>query len=184
MRYILLICLVLTFLGCSENPQEKILANINGYELSVQDFEESFQQSYFALRPDQAQARQEFLEKLINERLILQYAQKENLDKTPAFLKKIEKFWEASLLKVALDYKSSKLQPEINPDDEMIKEQYQDMLKDASAQDKKYSEVYQQIRWKLIREKESKMFSDWIDDMKRQADISIEEKYLGGQNGQ
>ena len=105
---ILLAGLLFVF-GCGVNQcQSKkavVLAKVNNYEITRVEFEEEFRRSRFGLA-DTLESRRQFLNNLINQKLILQEAQKEGLDKDPGFLKLIERFWEQSLLKITLDKKS------------------------------------------------------------------------------
>jgi len=105
-RYFIIILAVLMIAGCKCQVKDKqVLAKINNYEITKQEFEEEFKNSGFSVS-DTEESRKSFLENLINRKLVLQEAQRQGLDKDSAFLKSIERFWEQSLLKVMLDKKS------------------------------------------------------------------------------
>ena len=119
-RYLIITLAVLMIAGCKCQAKDKqILARINNYEITKQEFLEEFKGSAYGVS-DTEESRKSFLDNLINRKLVLQEAQREGLDKDSAFLKSIERFWEQSLLKVMLDKKSKDIS----------------MLKDAGKGDK------------------------------------------------
>ena len=105
-RYLIIILAALMIAGCKCQTKDKqVLARINNYEITKQEFEEEFKNSGFSIS-DTEESRKSFLDNLINRKLVLQEAQRQGLDKEKDFLKSIERFWEQSLLKVMLDKKS------------------------------------------------------------------------------
>jgi len=105
-RYLIIFLGILLISGCKCQAKDKqVLARINNYEITKQEFEEEFKNSGFSVS-DTEESRKSFLDNLINRKLILQEAQRQGLDNDSAFLKSIERFWEQSLLKVMLDKKS------------------------------------------------------------------------------
>lgn len=105
-RYLIIILAVLMIAGCKCPPKDKqILARINNYEITKDEFEEEFRDSVFSVS-DTEESRKSFMDNLINRKLVLQEAERQGVDKDKAFLKSIERFWEQSLLKVMLDKKS------------------------------------------------------------------------------
>ena len=105
-KYLIIVLAVLMIAGCKCQAKDRqILAKINNYEITKQEFEEEFKNSGFSVS-DTEESRKSFLENLINRKLVLQEAQRLGVDKDKAFLKSIERFWEQSLLKVMLDKKS------------------------------------------------------------------------------
>lgn len=105
-RYLIITLAMLMIAGCKCQAKDKqVLARINNYEITKQEFEEEFKNSGFSIS-DTEESRKSFLDNLINRKLVLQEAQRQGVDKDSAFLKSIERFWEQSLLKVMLDKKS------------------------------------------------------------------------------
>lgn len=162
------------FLICSCAKKEapsNVLASVNNYEISKAEFELAFQDSRYA-KNDTLQAKQEFLNNLINQKLILQEAQRQGLDKEPSFLKLIEKFWEQSLLKTALERKAKEAAGTAKVSDNTIKEAYDNMVKQGKAT-KPYEAMYSQIKWEISKLKESQKMDDWLVDLKKKAKIKI-----------
>jgi hypothetical protein len=95
--------------GCGSRGHEKnVVAKVNNYEITRDRFEAEFRDSVFG-KNDTLESRKEFLANLIDRKLILQEAQAMGLDREPGFLRMIEKFWEQSLLKLALDKKTREI---------------------------------------------------------------------------
>ncbi len=94
--------------ACPLPKDKKVLAKINNYEIAPEEFEKQFKESPYA-RDNTLEARKDFLKVLIGRKLILQDAQAKGLDKEKEFLKMIERFWEQSLLKLALQTKSREI---------------------------------------------------------------------------
>jgi hypothetical protein len=94
--------------GCGPKPGagkgQEVVVSINDYKITRGEFESEFKNSPYGA-VNTPESRQNFLNALIDRKLILQYAQKEGLDKETTFLKAIERFWEQSLIKIVLDKK-------------------------------------------------------------------------------
>lgn len=105
--FIFMVSLFLT--GCSARQNaDDIALKINHYAISKAEFEEAFKESSLS-GMDTPQARQDFMDNLVNRMLILQEAQKRRLDRDPKFLKMVEKFWMQSLLRLAIENKAKEL---------------------------------------------------------------------------
>ena len=143
-RYLSLLFVMLLLSGCSRAPAQKdILARVNNYEITRSEFEDEFKASPYG-KIDTPESRKEFLNALIDRKLILQYAQQKDYDKEKGFLKLIEKFWEQSLLKIALDKKTGEIEFKIS----------------SSG-------------WEAKRTEETKMMSDWMKELRKNAYITI-----------
>ncbi|RKY38357.1 MAG: hypothetical protein DRP76_04600 [Candidatus Omnitrophota bacterium] len=171
-KYLIISFLILSIFGCRGKIEEKrVVIRVNNYEITEEEFEKEFKKSPLG-RVDTLEAREEFLNNLIDRKLILQQAQKEGLDKERNFLKLIESFWEQSLLKIALDKKSKEIAGSVYVSDEAIEARYKEMLKEGKT-DKPYEEIYSQIKWELMKEKESKMMDKWLEELRKKAKIEI-----------
>ncbi len=139
--------------GCGlGNPKKEIVASVNNYEITKDEFEEEFRGSLYG-QHDTLEARQEFLQNLINQKLILQDAQEKGLDKETGFLKMIEKFWEQSLLKISLDKKAKEI---------------------ARARTRGGSEP----DIKKLRLEESQEMNAWVGALRKKAKLTINEELL------
>lgn len=172
-KYAIILLSVLFIFGCTDKPRDKkILAKVNNYEISEEEFEEEFKASLYG-NVDTLESRNEFLNNMIDRKLILQNAQREGLDKDESFLKMIERFWEQSLLKLSLDKKTKEIagsRPLVT--DKMIKDEYDKLLKEGKA-DRAYDQMYNQIKWELTKDRESQLINDWICQLHKKAKIRI-----------
>lgn len=164
--------LFLLIFGCHGRPQEKpILLKVNNYELTLEEFEEEYRSSMF-FTADNREARKDFLENLINQKLILQDAQSEGLDKEEKFLKTIQRFWEQSLLKTALDKKAKGISGSVSIDENIVREAYDNMVRSGKT-DKPFEGAREQIKWELLRLKETQLMNDWVEQLRKNAQIKI-----------
>lgn len=172
-RFLIFALLVsLGILGCSGSQKETyVLAKVNSYEIGSKEFNELFKESPY-VKTDTTESKMAFLSQLIDKKLILQDAQRNGLDKDPDFLRAIERFWEQSLLKLALEKKSKEIAGLPKVTDKSIEEAYQKMVKEGKTS-KPYAAMYQQIKWEVTKLKESQAFNDWLEALRRGSEISI-----------
>ena len=156
---ILLLFVASIFLSgcCCQNPSgaksEEIAVSINNYNITRDEFEQEFKDSANG-KIDTPESRKDFLNSLIDRKLILQYAQAEELDKKKSFLKMIEKFWEQSLLKIALDKKTKEIEAKLTAP-----------------------------TWAEKRTEETKMISDWMNELRNKAHITVKDDILKSKTG-
>ncbi|MFH0876739.1 MAG: SurA N-terminal domain-containing protein [Candidatus Omnitrophota bacterium] len=181
-KHIVILSLGLFALGCGASQPEKkaVLARVNNYEITAQEFQQEFKDSPYAALGTPT-AKKDFLESLINRKLILQEAQASGLDKDQAFLRLIERFWEQSLLKTYLDQKMPQIhaQAQAAVNEGMIQEAYNKLVHEGKT-DKSYAEMQDQIKWVLIKAKESTLLNEWLVQLRQRADIKVN---LEGQGG-
>ena len=172
-KYLFLLSILILVIGCNRQPTEEkpILVKINSYQISAEEFEEEFNQSPQG-RNDTLESRKEFMDYLINRKLILQEAQAKGMDKNRDFLKMIERFWEQSLVKLALEKKFKEIASFISVSDKVIEETYQTMF-DEGKTEKSYEEMYNQIKWDIIKQKQAELMDEWISGLRKKADIKI-----------
>ncbi|MBF0331375.1 MAG: hypothetical protein HQL17_05505 [Candidatus Omnitrophica bacterium] len=159
------------------NTVSEVVATAGGYQIMADEFAEGFAVSAFAARADKLQARREYLETLINQKLILLDAQKNGLDKAPDFLKSVEKFWTQSLLTVALGKKTLELHKGMNVRDEDVRQIYENMVKEGVTS-KPLHEVYSQIKWQAEKQVETQLLNNWILELRKGAAVSVDETAL------
>jgi hypothetical protein len=162
--------------GCGKPVKPpKVLVEINDYKVTLEEFESGFAASPYASRSDRAKARKEYLDNLVNQKVILLDAQKKNIDKQKDFLVSIERFWEQSLLTAAVGSKTREIMGAARVSEEDIQKLYDQMVKDKVTE-KPYQDMYPQIKWQAERQLEAQMLADWVDGLRRSARISIDEK--------
>ena len=170
---------VIFLTGCgrvSSKDNAQILARVNNYEITFEEFRQDFINSAYG-RNDTLQSREDFLGNLIDRKLILQDAEHKGIDKDAKFLKMIERFWEQSLLKAALEKKSEEIAGSAFVSDKEIEAAYQKMKKDGKI-NQPYEQVYNQIKWDLIQSKESALMNAWLKRLRSEASVDINDNLL------
>ncbi len=171
-KILISIFLLTSVFGCVKQPKEgKLILKVDNYVLTQDEFEEGFMQSPYATR-NTPESRKYYLDNLVNQKLILSDAQAQGLDKEKNFLKMVEKFWEQSLLKAALDKKAEEFSGSIRVSEESIKETY-DKLRREGKTDKSLQEYHDQLKWELARAIEAQAFNDWLIQLRKKAQIKI-----------
>ncbi len=134
--------------GCGPRPGvgagRDVVVRINDYTVPRDEFESEFRDSAYGA-VDTPESRRNFLSTLIDRKLIVQYAQKEGLDKEPHFLRAVEKFWEQSLVKVVMDRKTIEIAAKTSGAD-----------------------------WEAQRAEETKKMNDWMSGLRRGATITVD----------
>ncbi len=178
---ILLLMVAVLILKLKSPKQEDYLVKINNYTISLQEFTAEFLASPYA-RNNTPESKREFLDTLIWRKLILQEAQAKGLDKDKEFLKSIERFWEQSLLKRAMDNKTQEITGSVFIPDSAIEAAY-NKLKDEGKADKPYDQMYKQIKWSLTQYEESQAIRSWLRQIRQKARITINPAHIVKKDG-
>jgi len=106
MKYWPLMIGLVLLAGCQPKPPaEQVIAKVGACEITRDEFEGKFKASSYGAR-DTADSRRAFLNNMINQKLIILDAQARGLDKDKSFLRRIENFWEQSLVAEDLQQRS------------------------------------------------------------------------------
>jgi hypothetical protein len=106
-------------------PEDKVIARINGYTMTAEDFRSSARSV--------GGTKEEALEELITRNILLQEAQKQNFDKDRAFMKEIERYWEQALLKLLVKKKMAEFSNVFNGDRKKVENAMDKWIKDLRA---------------------------------------------------
>jgi hypothetical protein len=109
--------------GCCKSPEtntcraDRVVAKINNYELTVDDFRDEARliAPNLRLSADADNAKDGILNELITKKVLLQEAQRQNFDKDRQFMKEIERYWEQALLKFLMKKKIDEFSKKIDP---------------------------------------------------------------------
>lgn len=168
--------------ACSNQPSKPdkaVIAQINGYELTLDEYEAGFAREleYDLSYKATAKARKEFLDQMIRKELMIQEAVSRKMDKEESFVQAIEKYWEATLIKNLMEAQIKVVQKNSVVTDQEIKDRYiqlKKQKKNLPALDK----VAQKIAETLKQEKQAALIDQWVDSLKEQADIKVNDKFL------
>ena len=177
---LLLFALVGT-LSCADQGKDetKTLAVINGYRLTLEEFDRHIADD---LEMDDtykvtARAKEEMLEALVRQQLLIQEAKKRDLDTKDAFVEAIQRYWESTLIRNLLDIKGKEIDRRIYVSQEEIQARYQETKRQRPSLPP-MDDVAEAIKNDLKEEKKTKVLERWIEDLKKQADIEINEELL------
>jgi hypothetical protein len=163
--------------GCSadNNPDKKIIAQINKYKMTVDDLRYEFKNAPYdeAAFLKTEDGRKKYLDGLIEKEVILQEAQRHGIDREKDFMKSIENYWEQTLLKILLERKSKEISNMIHVYDNEIEEYYKN-----SGESLPFSKVKNEIRNMIKQKKETDAMDAWIGELKKSSCIKIDEEVL------
>jgi hypothetical protein len=179
--YLLLIILC-SFLFCCtrEKPQEnKTLAKINDYVLTLDEFQIQLAQEVkldkeFKLTTE---AKKEFLDQLITKEILIQEAKRRNLDRKEKFIRAIERYWESTLIKDLMEAKGKDIENRTVVSEEEIEKRYIDMKK-TDPNLPQLDAVRHDISQKIMKDKKQRLLEEWSNQLKKNAKISINENLI------
>ncbi|KPK41655.1 MAG: hypothetical protein AMJ78_04900 [Omnitrophica WOR_2 bacterium SM23_29] len=109
--------LIVVLTSCTkEKSKKEVLVTIDNYSLYKEDFLSEARLYPPAYR--EVLTKEQILDDLIQKKLLLLEAQRQGLDKDPAFMKMVERFWEQSLLRSLLEKKSKEILSSIQAPEE------------------------------------------------------------------
>jgi peptidyl-prolyl cis-trans isomerase C len=122
---------LLCVLGCGRpvQPPEAVVARVNDYEVTADEFRRELAMSRGVIRnfPDISpqELKDKVLDELIVRQLLLEEAQKLDIDKQPAFMREVEAYWRQALLKTLLARKTDEFLGGGKTLDEEVREAYE-----------------------------------------------------------
>jgi hypothetical protein len=102
-------------------------------------------------------------------------AEKKGLDKEKGFLKMIERFWEQSLLKVAMDKKGREIAESVTEAE--VKAYYEKAVSDGKTS-KSYEQARAQMRNEVLSLKNWQGMNDWLESLRGKAAVTINKDVL------
>jgi len=179
--YLLLLILFTQLFSCSQDQTKegKILARINDYKLTIGEFQYQLA-AEIELDEDfklTEKAKREFLERLISKELLIQEAKKLKLDRKEKFVSAIERYWESTLIRDLMEIKGKEISQRVLVSREEVEAYYNDMKKTAKKIPP-LTELQEEITRKLKEKKKTKMLMEWIDDLRKNANIKIDQDFL------
>jgi len=170
------------FLFCCGQEQKKegdVLAKINDYELTLLEFEYQLVEELemdkdFKLTKE---AKKEFLDQLIRKEILIQEAKKLKMDRRQKFIRTIERYWESTLIRDLMELKGKEISKRTSVSEEEIRARYEKMK--ASEPDlPPFEDMKQKISAKIGEDKKRARLIAWINGLKKNAKIEIDEQLL------
>lgn len=181
LHFLFIFLLLLSPFSCSQDRTEdgKILCRINECNLPIEEFQRQLAED-LELNSDfklTQRAKREFLEELIKKELLIQEAKKLKLDREDKFIRAIERYWEATLIKDLMELKGEEISKRIFVSEEEIEARHKEMKKLDDGLPP-LTEIHDRIGEDLKEEKKTRVLEEWINELKKNANIEIDEGLL------
>ncbi len=166
--------------GCSPGvtDQSPIVAEINGNKLTLNEFKKQLS-SVSRIQGDQKLDKQfikDFLEERIQTELIIQEAVRLRLDKKDAFIRTIEHYLEATLLRDVLDFKAREIKANVVIKQEDVRQFYKKLSKTSTLPP--FEDMEEALKARLVEKKNSEMMAEWISSLRKAAKVTVNEDIL------
>ncbi len=178
------LCLVFMFLltTCAgQKSDEEIVARINEYNLSLKEFETQLAANLDTdpeFQLDQ-QAKDAFLDQLIQRELLIQEAMKLKLDRRDRFIRTIERYWQSTLIRDLLELKGVEVEKQTYVSEEEVTGRYQKMRNEDPSLGP-IETFREEIMQGLKEEKKTQKLKEWIGLLQKNAKIEINRDLLQG----
>jgi len=176
------VCMAVLFICCHRGEKEAggpILAKIDGYNLTLDEFEtqlaeeSEYNPEYIVTET----AKTDFLERLIRKELLIQTAKKMKLDQEPRFMRTIERYWEATLIRDIMELKSRELEKKAYVTQAEIQKAYTAMTEEDNTAPP-LEQIREPLLQKLKSEKKQELFLKWVDELRERSQIEINHALL------
>ncbi len=176
-----LVCTIsLLVASCSNEPQEQeaFLLKVNDFVLTEGDFSSMLK---FELDADRnfdlsGDTRVTFLNDIIRKQLLIQEAQKAQLDREEGFRQTIQRYWEATLIRDLLTKKSEQFKSETAVTPEEIVAYFKDNKESFDGQE--LEAVQEDILAELEHERIGAMMEQWIEELVSNASVKVSDPEL------
>ena len=171
----------LLVLSCAKVPsgEKDILATVNNYKLTLSEF-----QTLLAADMDIDRdlkitdpVKKEYLNQIIQKQILIQEAKRLKFDQKTKFIRTIERYWEATLIRDLMGSKGQEIEKKTIVTQEEVERYYNEMKKKDSALPP-LPEIDQALSAKIREEKKTAMFQQWVEELKREAKIHTNEALL------
>ena len=175
------ITLSLLLPGCSKKGEapDQILAKINNYELTLKEFERELS-SEMEMNIDfklNKKTKSYFLAQLIEKELLILEAKRLRLDQKDHFIRTIERYWEATLIRNLMESKGKEFANPTSVSDEEIQGRYEKRRKKGSKAPLT-KEMKELLAREIGTEKQRKRLSEWINELKKKTKIEVNKELL------
>lgn len=181
----LLISLILSLsfllLCCSQEQTAKkeALAKINDYVLTLKEFEDQlaaeleFDKDFKLTK----KAKQEFLDQIIQKELLIQKAKKLQMDTRKKFIMTIERYWKSTLIRDLMESKGNEFSQRTYVSQEEIENRYEE-IKKIDGELPPFEQIQNKIAKELKEKKKRKKLKEWVDSLRKNATIDINDELL------
>ena len=177
-----LLIILCSFLFCCAKEkieENKTLAKINDYVLTLDEFQIQLAQE---VKLDKAfkvtkEAKKEFLDQLIIKEILIQEAKRRHLDRKEKFIKTIERYWESTLIRDLMEIEGQKIEKSTVVSQEEIEMRYNEM-KNLDKNLPSFESIRHNISKEIMEDKKQHLLEEWSNQLKKRAKIDINEELL------
>lgn len=178
-----LLFVILPISGCGKKPEAsmlKVVAKINNYDLTTEDFREEARIALARQYPigESDKAKEDLLDEMIVKKLLIQEAQKRNFDKDTVFMKEIERYWEQALLKLLIKNKIQEFAQNVTVGEDEVKKEYDRIISRDGLAAGSFEKLSKNIRSDLRRKKINDAFNNWISGLKYKSNVKVYKENL------
>lgn len=133
--------------GCGQKAkEEKVVARVNNYAMTVKDLEEEIKNAPYVA--EEVRDLEKVLDLAVRKQVLIQEAQRQGLDRNKSFMKTIERYWEQTLIKELLQKETCKIYEGVSEDkqDEALNNWMEGIYKKAKI--KIYKDVLKELEEK------------------------------------
>lgn len=187
-NYLIILGLAVGLAGCGNNarPQRekaeenRLLAVINNYKMSGGDFNQDVRPilKNKLLTEDPRKEKSQILEELIQKEILIQEAQRLNLDKEKDFMREIEQYWKQALIKSLILKKQKEFARQTQVFDSEIKDEYELMKREASGEIKPFEKLAPGIKNAIMGKKVGEKMDNWISELRKAAAVKVYDEAL------
>jgi len=176
-----LVLAALVIAGCGSREAETgtPLASVNDFTLTLEAFEKELA-AEIELDPQAkltAEAKARFLDELIRKQVLIQEARRQHLDRQHNFMRTIQRYWEATLIRNLLDQKGDEISSRILITEEQIGQRHGQLLT-RDPLTPPLDQVRDQLAAQLRDEKKTALLEEWIAQLKAGSRIRIDQARL------
>lgn len=121
--------------------------------------------------------KKEYLDQIIQKQILIQEAKRLKFDQKPKFIRTIERYWEATLIRDLMEIKSREIEAQVIVTQEDVHRCYNEMkIKDPGLQP--LPKIEPDLTAKIREEKKTALFQKWVEELKLESSIQTNEKLL------
>ena len=168
-------------MGClstSKTAQTDIALQINDCKITAEEFDKliRFETSVDPEIEMTNEVCSQFVEYLIRKELMIQEASRLELDQSASFIRAIEKYWEATLIKALLEFKSKEIKKTVRVTEDQVKKSFDKGT--FLPPDTPYEQAGPLIRKQLESCAVQAKMDQWIRDLRACANIRVNKAFM------
>jgi len=177
-----LILIIPFFFACSGNDAastDNVVLIVNNFKMTKDEFQTecASEMEYNDIYKTSEKGIQDLLDCIIKKELLIQEAKRIGIDNDDKFIAAIEKYWEATLIKLLIERKNKEIQNTAMVSDKEIKKRYEaHKLKNKALPP--LNMIEEEIATEILERKKTKTLENWIDALHKKANIETDDKFF------